>query len=142
MTDGFMLASDLAKELVTRTEQVWCQQGELPEPVEHAWRRIFGRPISMFVMANTLEFEDGSYLIVRLHPEGRLVVVDPNNGASIRVLPHRARELVGNIGAALAHHDPLTAYCQSNGIEVRTLDAADHHARMGGATFNFLHSNI
>ena len=141
MSDGFMLASDLAKELVKRTEQVWCQQGEIPEPVEKAWRRLFNRPISTFVMAQTVEFEDGSFLLVRLHPEGRLVVVDPHQGASIRVLPARARELVGNIGAELSSFDPLTAYCQSNGISVQTLDAADHHARVGGATFNFLNSN-
>jgi hypothetical protein len=138
MTDGFMLATDLAKALVQRTEQIWCQTGDLPEPVEMAWRRIFKRPISMFVMAQTVEFDDGSFLVVRLHPEGRVVVVDPNNGASIRVLPERARELVGNIGTELASFDPFMAYCQSHGIGAETRDAADHHARVGGATFNFL----
>ncbi len=140
--NGFLLAADLAKELVARTEQVWRQTGQVPETVESAWRRLFHRPISMFVMAQTVEFDDGSYLVIRLHPEGRVVVVDPLQGASIRVLPHRARELIGNIGAALASHDPLTAYCQSHHIQVETLDAADHHARVGGATLNFLHSNI
>lgn len=142
MTNGFMLASDLAKELIARTEEIWKQEpAGIPEPVEKAWRRLFNRPISMFVLAQTVDFDDGSYFIVRLHPEGRLVVVDPYNGASIRVLPHRAREIVGNISASLAQYDPLVAYCQSNGIAVQTLDAADHHARIGGAGFNFLSSS-
>ncbi len=138
MIDGFMLAADLAKELVKRTEQVWCQSGDIPEPVERAWRRLFQTPISMFVMAQTVEFPDGSYLVIRLHPEGRIVVVDPLQGASIRVLPQRAREMVGNIGSALASFDPLTAFYQSNRVAVQTVDAADHHAKVGGATFNFL----
>jgi hypothetical protein len=137
---SFQTADELAKELVAKTTEVWRQTGDLPEPTEKAWRRIFGRPISMFVMAQVVEFPDGSYLVVRLHPEGRIVVVDPLLGASIRVLPARARELIGNIGGALAGNAPLAAYYQSHGVATETVDGSTHFAKMGGATFNFLNT--
>lgn len=140
MSDGFLLADELCAEFVRKTHCVWLETGL--ETVEHAWLRLFGMPIGPILLFSSCEL-DGKTMVVRLHEHARLVVADPFDGpkgrAQIRVLPHRAKELIGNMAEALASYDPLLARHQASGeTPTQTLDAADHHARIGGAAIGFL----
>jgi len=142
MSDGFQLADEMCAEFVRRTQCVWLQTGG--ETLEAAWLRLFGRPLGIPLLFSSCEVE-GKLVVVRLHEAARIVVADPFDGPDaggrlqIRVLPHRAKELVGNMAAALAAYDPLLARHQAGGeTPTQTFDAADHHARIGGAAIGFL----
>lgn len=126
MLDGFVLAKDLAENLIANSTQVWQQilrlDGLAAEAVEDAWRRLFGQPIPKVpVLFSAIETQDGCNAVVRLYKGGRFVCIQ-GGFSSIRVLNHRSREQSGNIADMLTQYDPLTAYKHTSGI-VETTDA-------------------
>lgn len=132
MADGFVLASDLALQILERTAEVWSQpQGEHAEPFDHAWKRLFGAPpgVPIWLCASSVQ---GRTVVVRLYARGRVQIYDPWRGSSIRTLG-AARDAVGTIADRLAQAAPSVAAAQCDGRTHAAFDEASHHARVGGA---------
>jgi hypothetical protein len=139
MTDGFLLAEDIARSILARTKCVWSQKpGDLCEPQHHAWRRLFSEDQPPVPLWFGWTMWEGRELVLQLHPRGRCLVVDPHQGASIRVWQGQA-EGVGNRAHALAAHNPLVARTQRFQIRAIGSTSADvHHGRVAGAVQSFL----
>ncbi len=141
--DGFMLAETLTESMVKLTTEKWKQTpGVRSEPIAKAWRRIFRESMPLVpVWFSHCTFQ-GRAVVVRFYHRGRIVVVDPMNGAAIRVANRRAVETAANLGHALQAYDPMSAYFQSHGRPVGSHHAGNHHGRVAGAADNFLREGV
>lgn len=80
------------------TEVVWQQNvGGGGEPMHAAWKRLFHEEMTTPLLFHMTDWE-GRDLCVRLHPRGRVSVVDPAGGNQIRLKPRtRGTSEVGNV---------------------------------------------
>ncbi len=118
MNDGFQSAQEITARILRMTVEVWHQppNGALCEPVNHAWRRLFGEPIEsqrpILFMPATFE---GTSIACVLYPRGRVLVEDPCQGRTIRVIKPEhvaARVEIGNLADLLASNQPAAAWVQ------------------------------
>jgi len=143
MTDGFLLAEELTASMVHLTTEKWTQRpGVRSEPIAKAWKRLFRETMPVVpVWFSHCQWE-GRFVVVRFYPRGRVVVVDPFNGSSIRIVNRKAVNRAANMGAVLREHDPMSAHFQSHGQPVETRHAGNHHGRVAGAAENFLREGV
>jgi hypothetical protein len=80
--------NQLCKNIMASTYCVWTQRvGDRAEPVESAWRRIFGNPMNDDPVMLIHYFKhEGRDLVAHLRPLGRVYVVDAAQGHQIRRL--------------------------------------------------------
>lgn len=124
---SLILSSAMALRLLKVTDAIWSQKvGDVNEPLEHAWKRLFGEPMSVPMLFQAVKYE-GRDLVVRLHPRGRVSVSDPALGHHIRVMKRRD-ESVAQVAGELV----------SLGRDQQELTQRFQDGRVGEAALRFL----
>lgn len=149
METGFALADEISTRILTMTHEVWRARpdGARTEPIDSAWRRLFGEPLNgqvPIMMMPTLV--DGTRMIgMCLYRKGRVSVDDPFSGRSIRVIRPEfiaAREQIGNLADELAEAAPTAAWIQRERPDgyasLPSTFEHVHHAKVGGSAQEFL----
>ena len=148
MSDGFVLATEISTRILTMTVEVWRARpdGARTEPIDSAWRRLFGEPLNgqVPIMFMPTLWEE-RMIGMCLYRHGRVSVDDPLSGRSIRVIRPEflaAREQIGNVADALAEAHPTAAWIQRERPDgfgsLPATFAHVHHAKVGGSAQEFL----